>query len=76
MGYPKTFLSSRFEWLEPGVPASDSGHVVLVVGYSDLRQALRIFDSRGSQVFDGGQWWMGYRVADSDVVREAWCLLP
>jgi hypothetical protein len=76
MGYPKTFLNSRFEWLEPGVPASDSGHVVLVVGYSDLRQALRIFDSRGSQVFDGGQWWMGYRVADSDVVREAWCLLP
>jgi hypothetical protein len=74
--YPKTFLNSRFEWLDPDLPMSDSGHVVLVVGYSDLRQALRIFDSRGPQKFDEGRWWMGYRVADSVAVREAYCLLP
>lgn len=76
MGYPSTFLNSRFEWVDPNLQASDSGHCVIVIGFSDVRQALRIQDSRGSKMFDGGQWWMGYQVADSAVVREAYCLLP
>lgn len=76
LSYPKTFLNDRFEWLDPEAPGSSSGHCVLVVGYSDARQALRIQDSRGKSAFDGGGWWMGYRVADSAVVQEAYALLP
>jgi hypothetical protein len=76
LGYPKTFLNDRFEWIDPDLPESDSGHVALAIGYSDVRQALRILDSRGPQLFDGGQWWMGYRVADSGVIREAFSLFP
>jgi hypothetical protein len=75
-GYPATFLDSRFTWQNPAVPASSSGHCVLVVGYSDVRQLLRIQDSRGEASFDGGCWWMSYRVADSAVVKEAYSLLP
>jgi len=76
LGYPKTFLNGRFEWLDPDAPGSLSGHCVLVVGYSDVRQAVRIQDSRGQSAFDGGGWWMGYRVVDSPVVLEAYALLP
>ena len=74
--YPDGFLNRNFEWLEPDLLPSASGHCVLAVGYSDIRQALRIQDSRGPQAFDGGRWWMANRVVDSEVVQEAYCLLP
>jgi hypothetical protein len=76
LGYPDSFLDGRFEWRNPDVPSSSSGHCVLVVGYSDARQALHIQDSRGAQRFEQGRWWMGYRVADSAYVQETYGLLP
>ncbi len=76
-GYPDRFLDARYEWRDPDQPApTDLGHCVLVSGYSDLRNALKIRDSRGSSKFDRGYWWMGYRVADSSAVQQLFSLLP
>jgi hypothetical protein len=77
MGYPASFVNSRFEWLDPAnPPLSQSGHCVLAVGYNDLRTCLHIQDSRGNALFENGLWWMGYRVVDSAVVQEAYSLIP
>jgi len=77
MGYPGAFLNSRLEWLDPqNPPLSQSGHCVLAVGYNDVRTSLHIQDSRGRSAFDGGLWWMGYRIVDSGVVQEAYSLIP
>jgi hypothetical protein len=74
-GFPTTFLNPNFEWLDPNQPPpSGAGHCVLVVGFSDLRQALRVHDSHGARMFDSGCWWMGYRVVDSSVVADAFSL--
>jgi hypothetical protein len=53
-----------------------SGHCVLAFGYDDSRQVLHIQDSQGEDAFDGGRWWMGYRVVDSTVVQEVYRLIP
>jgi hypothetical protein len=76
MAYPDGFLNRQFEWRDPNMPLSNSGHCVLAIGYNDARQALRIQDSRGPKSFDGGRWWMSYGLLDSSVVQEAYCLLP
>jgi hypothetical protein len=47
---------------------------VLATGYSDAEGALRVLDSRGSNEFDGGSWWLGRVVVDSTVVEEAYAL--
>jgi hypothetical protein len=74
-GYPDSFLNPKFEWRDPeDSELSSSRHCVLVLGYDDIRQALRIQDSRGNGRFEHGCWWMGYRVIDSQVVEEAICL--
>jgi hypothetical protein len=76
-GYPDKFLDRKFEWQDPENPApQQGGHCVLILGYDDTRTALRIQDSQGAARFDGGRWWMGYRVADSIVVEEAYSLIP
>jgi hypothetical protein len=73
--YPDRFLNARFEWLEPDASAMTlAGHCVVVTGFSDLRQAVRVQDSRASKRFDGGRWWMGYRVLDSPAVLELYSL--
>jgi hypothetical protein len=75
-GYPDRFLDPRHEWTDPSNPAmSSSGHCVLVTGFSDARTALRIHDSQGANRFDGGGWWMGYRVADGGAIGEAYAIL-
>ena len=63
MGYPGAFLNDEHEWLDERTPpASASRHCVLVAGFDDLRGggtgAVRIVDSQGPAVFDGGMWWM------------------
>lgn len=75
IGYPHKFLNSRFEWLDPEVPRGPNGHCVFVCGYDDSRQTFHIQDCRGPSFFEGGYWWMGYRVADSNVVQETYCLV-
>ena len=77
MGYPGSFLNSRFEWLDPDSPPRSSvGHCVLAVGYNDGRTCLHIQDSHGNGAFDQGLWWMGYRVVDSSVVQDSYSLVP
>jgi hypothetical protein len=74
-GYFDAFLDAKTEWQDPdNPPRSTSGHCLLVTGYADSRQALRVQDSRGPSRFDRGCWWMGYRVADSSVVQDAYSL--
>jgi hypothetical protein len=77
VGYPdpRAFLNPRLEWLNPGLPRSSDGHCVLAIGYDDSRAAFHIQDNRGPNSFEGGCWWMGYRVADSSVVQEAYSLI-
>jgi hypothetical protein len=79
MGYPRAFVNARHEWLDERTPPpSDALHCVLVVGFDDLRGggagAVRIVDSQGAGVFDGGLWWMGYRILDSAQVHQAFAL--
>jgi|SRR5579864_2358379 len=77
IGYPTSFLNSRFEWTDPDNPSpSLAGHCVLVVGYNDGRTCIRIQDSHGSGAFDLGYWWMGYRAVDSSVVQDGYALVP
>jgi hypothetical protein len=73
-GYPNKFLNSNFEWLNANVTFAGIGHCVLICGYNDLRQALCIQDCRGVSEFNKGYWWMGYLVADSEAVQEAYSL--
>jgi hypothetical protein len=75
--YPGSFLNSRSEWLDPDqAPRSATGHCVLVTGYDDTRGALHIQDCAGTHSFASGYWWMGYRVADSTIVQQVYCLIP
>lgn len=77
LDYPGGFLNARSEWLDPNASAlSENGHCVLVTGYSDLRGAIHIQDSRGTRRFDRGTWWMGYRIVDSPIVTEIYALIP
>jgi hypothetical protein len=76
LGYPdaKAFLNDDHEWCDERTPPpSGTRHCVLVVGFDDSRcgnaGAVEIFDSQGSQRFDGGRWWMGYRVLESAQVH-------
>lgn len=78
-GYPRRFLDSNHEWLEPTKPSpSTSNHCALVRGYDDAKGALLIQDSRGAlsdfDPLDQGCWWMGYRVVDSSVVKDTYYL--
>lgn len=77
MNYPDSFLDSDFAWLDPDAsPRSASGHCVLAIGYNDARRSIHIQDSRGANRFEGGRWWMGYRVVDSSIVLDAYSLTP
>lgn len=70
LGYPKSFLNEKKEWLDPEKPPRTlGGHCVLVTGYDDSRQALHIQDSQSRDAFEQGCWWMGYLVVDSTVVQ-------
>jgi hypothetical protein len=72
-----SFLDDRFEWTSlQKAPATDLGHCVLINGYNDSRLALQVKDSQGSQRFDGGSWWMAYKVADGGVIQDAYSLIP
>lgn len=76
-GYPDSFpkRTLKFKWRDPEeTELLSSRHCVLVLGYDDARQSLRIQDSQSKERFDQGCWWMGYRVVDSQVVDEAFCL--
>ncbi len=71
-GYPDAFVDSKFAWTDPTDPAPGrGGHCVVIIGFSDARSAFHIHDSQGADRFDHGRWWMGYQVADSDVVSAA-----
>jgi hypothetical protein len=74
--YRKGIPNSQGEWADPNEPASTVGlgHCLLVLEASDARQALLVQDSRGPKEFVEGCWWLGYRVAGSSVVREAYSL--
>jgi hypothetical protein len=76
--YPDSFLNDAFEWKDPEPPGISlcGGHCVVVLGYDDSREALHIQDSRGTRMFDGGRWWMGYEVVDSHIVSEVYSLTP
>jgi C1A family cysteine protease len=75
--YPDKFPDKKNEWQDPENPKpSSNGHCIVALGYDDTRLALKIQDSHGSRRFDLGCWWMGYRVADSQVVREVYSLVP
>lgn len=77
MEYPDSFRKRNFEWQDPEDPRPQfGGHCVAILGYDDTLPALRIQDSQGAGKFDGGRWWMGYRVADSQVVEEVYSLVP
>lgn len=76
VGYRNSFLNPRFEWTDPNAPRSLSAHCVLAIGYDDGRTCIRIQDSCGSSLFDGGFWWMGYSIVDSSVVWNAISLIP
>jgi hypothetical protein len=67
--YPERFLGDDRCWDNPSVELSADGHCVVVIGFNDVRQALRILDSRGRRAdFEEGCWWMGYAVADSEAI--------
>jgi hypothetical protein len=79
MGYPRAFLNDEHEWLDERTPPpSSSRHCVLVTGFDDLRGraagAVRVVDSHGPGMFDGGTWWMAYRILDSARVHQAFAL--
>jgi hypothetical protein len=67
--------TGKFEWQDPENPrAQSNGHCVVVIGFDDSLPAFRILDSQGENSFDRGCWWMGYRVADSYVIEESYCI--
>lgn len=75
--YDQYFQRTDFEWLDPESPApSTLGHCVLATGFSDLRYAIHVRDSRGKHRFGDGHWWIGYRVIDSPVVVQMFGLGP
>ena len=71
--YPDgSFLGDRHQWDNPAIDLSSDGHCVVVIGFDDFRQALRVQDSRGRHPrFQEGCWWMGYPVADSPAILVA-----
>lgn len=71
-----SFLNPDFVWLDPQTPLTRSGHCVLAYGYNDALQALHIQDSQGEDEFDGGRWWMSYRVMDGPAIQEVYSLIP
>jgi hypothetical protein len=76
--YPDKFpKEKKFEWQDPENPKpSPIGHCVVALGYDDFRQVLLIQDSKGSHKFNRGCWWMGYRVVDSQVVKDVYSFVP
>ena len=71
-GYKTSIPDSRHTWDDPRAPLSADMHCVLLIGYDDARQAVRVQDSQGTGIFDRGCWWMGYNVADSAIVSTAY----
>jgi hypothetical protein len=70
--YPDRFLFGDHQWDDPSVELLPDGHCVVVIGFDDVRQALRVQDSRGNHPkFQEGCWWMGYAVADSPAILVA-----
>ncbi|MEO7141932.1 MAG: hypothetical protein ABI165_00340 [Bryobacteraceae bacterium] len=74
--YPNGFLDGDNSWTDPNAFALPGiGHCVLAFGYDDVKRAVHIQDCQGKTRFDQGCWWMGYRVLDSNVVQDAYCLV-
>jgi hypothetical protein len=74
----------EMRWLTDAAPRGPL-HAVAILGYDDDEPASRpvgqrgafiAHDSRGSEWGLGGQWWLGYPVANSARVKRAWALRP
>lgn len=52
--------SDVFDTIEEGL--GTLGHVMVVIGYDDERQAFRVQNSAGTNWGDGGRFWLSYRV--------------
>lgn len=75
-GYNHWANSRSYSWRDPENPEPQAGgHCVVVLGYDDELPGFKIQDSQGKGKFDKGCWWMGYRVADSEVVQEVYSLV-
>lgn len=72
--YPDSLEKDK-EWLDTRrLAPSASHHCVLVIGFNDLKGAVRVADSQGRARFEQGEWWLGYRIVDSDLVQDAYAL--
>ena len=67
-----------YVWEGDGVYEADSGaeeardyHAVTIVGYDDSKEALKIFNSWGTEWGDDGYVWVHYNTA-KEIVREAY----
>jgi hypothetical protein len=69
----KWLLPPAYEWRDP-IPLAANGHCALIFGYSDSRRAFHVHDSRGSDKFNAGCWWMAYSIIDSPVLQAAYSL--
>lgn len=47
------------------------GHAVIAFGYDDTLGAFRILDSRGTNFFDNGFWWLSYKSINSRIILDA-----
>ncbi len=56
-------------------PEGGSAHCTLLVGYDDARQAMKLFNSWGTNWGDGGFGWVAYDIW-ADFVEEAWIAVP
>ena len=57
------------------VPVDGSSHAMLVCGYDDDRNAMKLFNSWGDAWGDGGYGWVSYDVWE-DFLLEAWVAGP
>jgi hypothetical protein len=71
-GYPASVPGPSNIWDNVSVQLSPDLHVVVAIGFDDMKMAIKVQDSRGNTAFDSGCWWMGYNVADSSIVSLAY----
>jgi hypothetical protein len=63
MWLPKGFFNLRDEVLDDTQRTpEDYGHAMVVVGYDDNKQALKVINSWGTRWGDGGFGWLSYRM--------------
>lgn len=67
--------SLRGRWIDPGVSNGRTAHAMLVVGYSDKKNAFKVMDWKGREYGDSGFVWMDYKLIENpDVVFDAYQL--